>query len=529
MRIQRRSLVGTPLTNAWLDGQAEATELFPGRPGDLEAYRAKAAEIDSRFGADERRRSATYLSGGGPDAARRLDAFVERGGFMVTTGQQPGLFGGPLFGLYKALTAGALARRIESALERPVLPVFWIGSEDHSWDEVRSTWVLDTENELHELALPPREGQATPPIHGIPMGRAVSEQVDRLLSLNPETDFSPRWRSLLDEAYRPELSLADGFRTVMETLLSESGVFLVQAHDPGLKSDSLPYLLREMEEAEEREAALAERASHIGEAGFAPQVPILDDATNLFLEGPGGRERLFRDSDGLRLRGSGTRLTPADVEARARDEPSVLSPNVLLRPVIESALLPTLSYVAGPSEAAYLPQTEPVFAAHGIGQPVVHPRVALVLLEGKVDKVLTKFGLDVEDLAQPHHELAGKLLLDDVPGPIQAGLTELRRAIGEGAGRLEGAIAELDPTLKGPVQAFRSQSFELLSDIERKVVQGLKRENEIALSQVDKAQRHLFPMGRPQERIFNPFYYLIRYDRAFLDQLREHAAAAVLP
>ena len=137
-------------------------------------------------------------------------------------------------------------------------------------------------------------------------------------------------------------------------------------------------------------------------------MPLIAEATNVFIEGEARRERVFRDGARFRLRGSDQRLSLAEVEALGNENPSRLSPNVLLRPVVESFLLPTLSYVAGPGEMAYLPQTAPMFEGHGIEMPVVHPRVSLAVVERKVGKVLGKFHLDIDDMSQPHQETRGE-------------------------------------------------------------------------------------------------------------------------
>ncbi len=529
MRIESRPLSGAPLVQAWLKDDPEALRFFPGAPGELDSYEAKAREVDSRIGEDARRRVAGHLLGGGEGGKKRLEEFVSRAGLLVTTGQQPGLFGGPLYGLYKGLTIAWLARSLEARLARPVLPVFWIASEDHDWEEVRRTHVLSPTNDLGEIALPPRSSEPARPIHRIALGSELEEALDQFLALHPETDFSPRWTAVLKESYPSGATLAEGFQRVWEALLGPAGVFLVQAHATDLKARSLPMLLRELEESELREGELKETAGELGSAGYELQVPLFDDATNVFLEGANGRERIFRDGGAFRLRGSGERLTLREIQDRAEGDPSVLSPNVLLRPVIESALLPTVAYVAGPGEVAYLPQTIPVFRGHGVERPIVHPRVSLAIQETKVGKVMEKFGLDMETMARPHHEVAGDLVRDDIPEDVKSSLNALRQAIGKGGGKLRTAAAALDPTLKGPVENFRKQGMGLLDDVERKVVHSLKRENEITLAQVEKAQLHLFPLGRPQERVLNPFYYLFRYGEEFLEQVEERARDAVLP
>jgi uncharacterized protein YllA (UPF0747 family) len=141
------------------------------------------------------------------------------------------------------------------------------------------------------------------------------------------------------------------------------------------------------------------------------------------------------------------------------------------------------------------------------------------VVETKIRKVLDKFGLDVPALNRPFHEIASEIARDEVPEDVRRALGALRGAIGKGVGELQGVVKSVDPTLKGPVQHVRSHAFDALDDLEKKIVHAVKRESEIALTQLEKAQLHLFPAGKPQERIVNPFYYLARYGGAFLDEV----------
>ena len=529
MKVEPRRLSGTRLVEVWLDGSPVAGGFVPGPAGDPGAYLAKAREVDDRMAPGDRRLAASALAGGGAGGKERLEAFVARGGYVVTTGQQPGLFGGPLYALYKGFTAAALARRLEAATGRPVLPVFWIASEDHDWEEVRATRVLDVRNRLQEVAVPQRGPGPGSSIHRLRAGVEMAEALGRLLTLMPETDFLPKWQRLLEGVCRPENTLSDAYRELLHALLGPAGVFTAEAHDPALKRRAVPALLQELAESGAREEAIRRRGETILGAGFDLQVPHLPGATNVFVEFDGRRERVFRDGAGYRLRGSERRVTFRDIGAIAEDDPSRVSPNVLLRPVIESLLFPAIAAVAGPGEVAYLAQTAPVFAAHGIGMPVVHPRLAAAVIEAKVGKVLAKYGLAIDDLASPFPEIAGRFARGSIPEGVQSALKDLRRSLGEGSARLARSVAEIDPTLTGPVRSLQSQSFALLAEVERKAVQSLKRANEVSLAQLRKAKLHLFPLGRPQERVLNAFYYLVRYDQAFLDALARRAEEAVLP
>jgi uncharacterized protein YllA (UPF0747 family) len=265
------------------------------------------------------------------------------------------------------------------------------------------------------------------------------------------------------------------------------------------------------------ERVLAATAAALEAAGFDLQVPILANGVNLFLEGPAGRERLYRQNGGFRLRASGEQLSAAQIRERVASDPRALSPNVLLRPVVESALFPTLSYVGGPGEIAYFGQLRDYFSAHGIEMPVVFPRWAATPVETKIRKVLDKFGLDVAALGRPFHEVAGDVAREEVPEEVRTALGKLRGALSGGLADLKKAATAVDKTLAGPVQQVGAQANAALADVEKKIVQAVKRESEIGLSQLEKAQVHLFPLGKPADRVQSPFYYLTRYGGTLLD------------
>jgi bacillithiol biosynthesis cysteine-adding enzyme BshC len=502
---------GTPLVRDYIQGESHLARFYCGSFREARAYEEKAKEVDSRFHLGSRERAASIVSAPHPEAARRLSAFVEGGGYFVTTGQQPGLFSGPLYSFYKALTAVKLAEVLEPVLKRTVLPLFWVASEDHDWAEVDHTNLVDRDNELRTVRLPMPEGIPNRPLKRITLGEGVNEALGEFLQALPETDFSADLFESILESYTPEATLPRGFRALMEDVLSDLPLLYVDAGNPELKAASQATLLRELECAEEHEFLLSRVAAHLEMDGYHAQVPILPGGVNLFLEGPEGRDRVYREESGFKLHHAGTTLSEADIRSRVESDPSILSPNVLLRPIVESTVFPTVSYIGGPGEIAYFAQLRELFEAHGIKMPVVHPRFSVTLVESKVQKVLDKFHFSVEHLHRPHHELAGEIAREEIPPEVRRALGEVRGAVGKGGGALLSAIKGIDPTLKGPVTHARNAAFGAFDEAERKILQAVKRENQTALGQLEKAQLHLFPEGKPQERMINAFYYLTRY------------------
>ena len=511
---------GTPLFEEYLRGGGAVDSFYSGSWQDPKAYRALLDRVDERFDSDARRRALEALSVPESIDQGRLERWIAERGVVVTTGQQPGLLGGPLYSLYKGISAVRLAEQLEGLLARPVLPVFWVASEDHDWDEADHTYLIGTENELVRLQVAD-PGHAHRALHRISLGEELTDVVEQAVQNLPSTDFSARYVDQLREAYKPGTTLADGFAGILSDLLAPLGMCFADAAAPAVKELSGPLLLAELDRAEAHEALLRENADKLESAGFSPQVPILEGAVNLFLEGPEGRERIYRNGNDFELRRSHESVSSVEVRERVESDPLTLSPNVLLRPVVESTIFPVISYVAGPGEAAYYAQIKRLFEAHGLVMPVICPRHAVTVVEAKVRKKLDKFGLDVESLQRPLHEIVSDIAREEVPEVVQRTLAELKSSVARGSDDLLKAATGIDPTLEGPVTNARNNALAAFQAAERKILQSVKRENEVASSQLEVAQRHLFPDGQPQERMLTPFYYLTRYGSDFVASLAE--------
>jgi bacillithiol synthase len=194
---------------------------------------------------------------------------------------------------------------------------------------------------------------------------------------------------------------------------------------------------------------------------------------------------------------------------------------------VESAVFPTLAYVAGPGEVRYLAQTRALFEAHGVGMPLVFPRLSVLLVEGKVAKVLDKFGLEPSSLRRPVHELIAAMVRDDVPAEVQAALGRVRESLLSGYDALTDAAREVDPTLKRPILNARNEAVRGLGEVEKKIRQHVKLNHQTELEQIEKAATNLAPLGKPQERVLNVHQYLARYGDGLIESMRERMEEAV--
>jgi uncharacterized protein YllA (UPF0747 family) len=232
-----------------------------------------------------------------------------------------------------------------------------------------------------------------------------------------------------------------------------------------------------------------------------------------------GRDRLVQDGGAFVTRRSREQFDLAAIERIAADDPTRLSPNVLLRPAVESAILPTVAYLGGPGELRYLALTPPVYDRLGIPRQLPLPRWSGVIVEPRVDRVLEKFGVQLTELFSPPGALEGRLVRAQVPAEAVEALDRLRRALEEGYAVLERAATEIDPTLARPTQAARQQALGGTQDIEKKLVQHLKRRQETELGQLARARTAIVPNGKPQERVLTVAPFLARYGPALLPEL----------
>jgi len=446
-----------------------------------------------------RRVSADVLAAVLPGPGR--DRLGAGEGLVVTTGQQPGLFTGPLYTIYKALSTIAIAARLERERGGPVVPVFWVAGDDHDFAEANHAEFLNSGGDPARIVLRERPPEAPQlPLWRERCAEDVRAALDQLRTGTPETEFKAAVLRWLEAAYRPDASLSDAFADALNALLGSRGLAVFKFHMPSAKRASAPLTLKGLD------------------------LTLPDGLTPVLVEAAQGRDRLRADGGAFVTRRSGERFTRAALERLAAEQPERLSPNVLLRPVIEAALFPTVAYAAGPAELEYFPEAAPLYRALEVeAQPAV-PRWSGVLVEARVDKLLEKHALTLQDLQGPPGALEGRLVRETLSGELAGTLAALRSGIDGDYRRLAQAVEQVDPTLRRTLESARNAALAGTHDIEKKLVASLKRTNETLLGQIARARAAVFPTGRPQERVLTLASFSIRYGPALLDELATEVA-----
>ncbi len=420
---------------------------------------------------------------------------------VVTTGQQPGLFTGPLYTIYKALSAIAVAARLERERNVPVVPAFWVAGDDHDFHEANHATLLNSGGEPLTVVLRERPADARAlPLYRERCGSEIVAALDQVRQGTPDSEFKEAVLRWLVAAYRPDATLADAAAEAIQALLGPLGLAVVRPYAPSMKSAMSPLLVR----------ALGSTLSD----GLSP----------VLIEAQQGRDRLRPDGDAFVTRRSGERFTRAELERIAGEEPERLSPNVLLRPVIEAAVLPTVAYMAGPGELEYFPTAAPLYRTLGVSPQTALPRWSGTLVESRVAKVVEKHGLKMDDLAGPPGAVEGRLVRDQLPPEVAETLETLKEEIRNAYGRVSDGARRVDPTLERSVESARNAALGGMQEIEKKIVAALKRANETLVGQLARARAALFPSGQPQERVLTYGSMAIRYGPALLTALADEVA-----
>jgi bacillithiol biosynthesis cysteine-adding enzyme BshC len=512
-RIPFDRLPGFPdLFRRYAAGDEAALRFFAHDPWDASA-RAEVARAAADLDRD-RTTLADVLAEqnagwGNEDAAVRssIDALRSPDGVAVVTGQQLGLFGGPLYTVYKAVTAVQLARQMAEETGRAVVPVFWLAGEDHDFDEVRATVVLSG-NDPVRVALP--EDDARTPVGRRELGDDVAGAVDALAEALRETEFSPELMEAVRAAYRPGATMRDAFARLMRHLFAGSGLVFCSPDDARLKRLVADVFRHEIEHHEETLERLTATSDDLDAAGFHRQVTPLP--VNLFLMEDEGRFTVDpAEGGGFELRGLDRSYSKDELLALLDAEPERFSPNVVLRPILEDRLLPTAAYVAGPGEASYYAQLRGVYDLFDVPMPVVYPRASVTLVESKVQNVLDQYDLSVDDFGGDIETLLRRLVIELSEHDVEGAFGDATRQLHETVNALKSVAADVDATLGKSADALRAALQNELAGLRDRVVRAEKRNHEVVRERLGKAAAGLYPTGTLQERLLSPLYVLNKY------------------
>jgi bacillithiol biosynthesis cysteine-adding enzyme BshC len=447
---------------------------------------------------------------------------LRQGAAAIVTGQQVGLFGGPMFAIYKALTAVKLAEEATAAGVDAV-PVFWLATSDHDLAEVNHVAMPGPDGLLRTL-LTSSHGVPGAPVSEVFLGEEILPVVDEAASLLGDSEVA----QFLREAYRPGETLGSAYARLYARLFAAWGVILLDAADPELHRIAVPVYRSAIERAEELDAALLARGQALEKAGYHQQVKVTESSVLLFAMHEGTRTSIHRrkgpnnSTEFFIGSGSGTeKLSAADLLDRISSTPEKFSPNVLLRPVVQDYLLPTLAYAGGAAEAAYFAQVGAVYEnLLGRVTPIV-PRFSATLVEPKVQRWLRQYGIAVPDTFHGPEALRQTLASHTLPSDLQAAFDRAKKSVEESFAGLQQALAKLDPTLVEASQTGASKIHYQLDRLRERAMAAELRRSEVVSRHAEALSHALYPGNALQERGIAGIYFVARHGTGLLHSLHD--------
>lgn len=477
-------------------------------PQDPLSYAAAAKEIEFP---DERRAAlvAALRARNGDSAS--LELLARPGTVAVVTGQQVGLFTGPSYTIYKALSAARLAAHLtEQGI--PAVPIFWLASEDHDFAEVNHCFVFGPDCRPVTLSVGDAAA-AERPVGAIPIATPPVDQLEATLAGFP---YGAEVAEIVREAYRPGATFGAAFQALLQRLLAKSGLLFVDPLDQAVRDMAAPVLRRALGDGDSLKGRLLERNRELEAAGYHAQVH-LEQKTSLAFLLDGDRRITLRRQNGDYV-SKDRRYSVSQLIDLAEH----LSPNALLRPVVQDYVLPTVAYVGGPAELAYVAQSQ-VLYEHLLGRmPVMLARSSFTLLDARAAKLMERYGLTIPSFFRGEDGVREVIAEKLVPPALLREFEEIQQATVESLDRLRDDLVSFDATLAAAADKSRSKMLYQLAKIGHKTARETLRRDERASTEAGYMSGLIFPHRHLQERLYSILPFVAQHGLGLMDTLYEH-------
>jgi len=480
---------------------------YPHLSGDPGVFEAVAREM--RFPAERRAALVAALRQQNGDSPE-LSLLAREGTVAVVTGQQAGLFSGPAYTIYKALTAAKLAKDL-TAHGIPAVPVFWLATEDHDFAEVNHCWVFDAGQRPVKL----ETNHAAP--QNQPVGQIVLQAppVEQLRQALAGLPFGDEVSAAVEATYRPGRTLGEAFNALLKRLLADYGLLHVDPMAPAIRALATPAIRRALDAAQDLSAAVLQRNRELEAAGYHAQVHMEEQTSFVFLLEKGRRYTLRRY--GRDYMQNGRRLSTDELSERAE----ALSPNALLRPVVQDYMLPTAAYIGGPAELAYLAQAEVIYREILGRMPVALHRAGFTLLDARGHKLMTRYGFTLAECARGADFVRERIAARLIPPALAGRLVQAKVTVEQAMDRLAGDLGGFDATLAAALGTSRRKVLYQFAKMERKIGRETMARDARVARDADYLSNLVFPGRHLQERLYSILPFLAKHGMGLIGDLYE--------
>jgi bacillithiol biosynthesis cysteine-adding enzyme BshC len=456
--------------------------------------------------------------GAGTETVANIDLLREPDCLAVVSGQQAGLFTGPLYTVYKALSAVKLAGCLRERNTKAA-PVFWIATEDHDFAEVAKAEFIGKDCRLANVTVPLELHQEGQPVGNVVLNDSINGVVDRLVELLPVSEFTPDLEALLRDAWRPGRGYGEAFARMMTSLIGQHGLIFLDPMDIRMKRLAAPLYASAAIRAQEVANALEARSRELEETGYHAQVLASASSFPLFMhDTEGKRHALTRTDDGkYKVKDLDSAFTAQELAHQAAVEPENFSPNVTLRAVVQDYLLPTVAYLGGAAEIAYFAQTAEVYRV--LERPVtpILSRSSLTMVERHTSRVLERYGLSLADLFAGQDNVLSRVVEEHLGADTAQTFTETEAKVNQDLDSLREKLRAVDPTLAEALETGRRKINYQLEGLRSRFHRAQMSRDEAAHRQLQRAFDQLYPEKDLQERHVNISSLLARHGRYVID------------
>jgi bacillithiol synthase len=438
----------------------------------------------------------------------------------IVTGQQVGICSGPLYTIYKTVTAIKLAEQLATQFpDYNFVPVFWVEGEDHDFDEINKFNLINPEGQFEKIEYlwggKPLEKNPGP-VGDLLIDGFIDKFFDDVQSRLQETEFKAQIFASLRGHYRAGSTLGRAFLGLMNQLFEETGLIFLNPDNKEFKQILKPLFQKEIAAITKTSQMVIERGAELEEHYHAQ---IKAKALNLFMLHKGGRYLIEAREHDYSLKGTRQFFSKEELNAIVENTPEMISSNVVLRPICQDTILPTLAYVGGPSEIAYFAQLKPVYEFFDVPMPVVYPRASVTIVEEKVKNILEKFQVDFTEVISNLDPVLIRIAEQVSEVKVEALFESLNRHVREAVVESRFGIQQIDATLSGAVDSTLARIEGQINVLKEKTQQAQQRRQDVTVKQVQKVALNIFPNSNFQEREFNVVYYMNKYGPDFVKWL----------
>ncbi|MDQ0217183.1 bacillithiol biosynthesis cysteine-adding enzyme BshC [Peribacillus cavernae] len=509
----------------YIQGNLQAEDYFHYNLPSSDLYQARYRELMTRsFLRDE---LADYIQNymarftPGSEVLKNIADLRKSDSAVVIGGQQAGLLAGPMYTIHKVISIIKLAEQQEKALGKRVIPVFWIAGEDHDLAEVNHVYTMkDGKPEKKSYPLyHPYKTMITDMKLDADIAMAWIEEI---VETYGESEFTNMLLDRTKSHLETGETFADFFASLIHEWFNQYGLLLLDAGDPALRNIEAGYFIKLIEHSGKVTDAVLSQQAFMQEKGYKRTIEMGENAANLFHYNREKQERTLLERSGTKYHGKNgdVSFTEAELIDIAKNQPENLSNNVVTRPIMQEMLFPVLAFISGPGEIAYWAELKQAFEQFGLKMPPIIPRLNITILERSIATDLADAGLDLETVLTAGVQQAEKSFIESVKdGSVEALFKETKALLEEKHALLSGKAVEIDKGLQPMLAKNRALLLGQLDFLYDKILKSTRDKHAVALQKFKRIETSLFPLGSPQERIWNICYYLNKYGPCFIEDI----------